>query len=150
MIVPMSSVHVPQIAQLERECFSDPWSQASIGAELENPLSFWLVDEEDGAVTGYVGSQSVPPESDLMNLAVAPAYRRQGRAAALMKALMRALAGQGMESLTLEVRVSNLPARTLYAALGFAEVGRRPNYYVKPVEDALILRKELHDADTFD
>ncbi len=148
MIVAMNAGHVPQIAALEKRCFTDPWSEASVASELENPLSLWLVEEREGVVAGYIGSQSVPPEADVMNVAVAPEFRRQGVASALLSALAARLAVQGIRSLTLEVRVSNAAARALYAAFGFAEVGRRKNYYLEPKEDALILRKELSDADS--
>lgn len=147
MIIPMNLSHVSQIAELEKLCFSDPWSERSIASELENSLSLWLVYEENGAVLGYIGSQSVPPESDMMNLAVAPQARKQGLAQALVRELMHSLHRQGIESLTLEVRVSNQPAIALYTKLGFEIVGRRPRYYVNPQEDALIMRKELCDAD---
>ena len=148
MIVAMNVGHVPQIAALEKRCFTDPWSEASVASELENPLSLWLVEEREGVVAGYIGSQSVPPEADVMNVAVAPEFRRQGIASALLSALAARLAVQGIRSLTLEVRVSNAAARALYAAFGFAEIGRRKNYYLEPKEDALILRKELGDADS--
>lgn len=147
MIVAMNVGHVPQIAALEKRCFTDPWSEASVASELENPLGLWLVEEREGVVAGYIGSQSVPPEADVMNVAVAPEFRRQGIASALLSALAARLAVQGIRSLTLEVRVSNVAARALYAAFGFAEIGRRKNYYLEPKEDALILRKELSDAD---
>lgn len=150
MIVPMNETHIAQIAALERECFSDPWSENSIASELSNDLSLWLVDECEGQVVGYIGSQSVPPESDVMNLAVAPAYRKRGIGRALMLALMQALREKEMESLTLEVREGNAPAIALYTKLGFRQVGKRPRYYVNPTEDALILRKELRDADFSD
>lgn len=141
-IVPMAARHVAPIAALEQQCFSDPWSEAAIAPELENPLSLWLVAEQGDTLLGYVGSQSVPPEADMMNLAVAPEARRQGIAEALVHALEAALREKGMESLTLEVRVSNLPARTLYEKLGFEPVGLRKNYYFHPKEDACILRKD--------
>lgn len=135
------------IAALEKICFSDPWSERSVASEAENPLSLWLVAEEDGKLVGYVGSQSVAPESDLMNLAVAPEARGRGIARELMLELMRRLHERGMQTLTLEVRVSNAPAIALYTKLGFTQIGRRPRYYVNPKEDALILGKELRDAD---
>lgn len=143
MIVKMNESHVAQIAALERECFSDPWSEASIASELHSEWSLWLVDEEDGQVVAYVGSQSAPPDADVMNVAVAPSHRRQGRGEALMLALMDALRALNRESLSLEVRQSNAPALALYRRLGFVQVGKRPKYYHNPVEDALILRKEL-------
>lgn len=150
MIVPMQEAHIAQIAALEKQCFSDPWSEVSVRSELSNPLSDWLVAEEDGKLIGYVGSQSVAPEADVMNLAVAPEWRKKGIGRALMKALIEQLHSRGITALFLEVRVGNIPAQNLYRGLEFVEVGRRPKYYVNPTEDALILRKELTDADTVD
>ena len=91
MIVPMNKSHVPQIAALEKQCFSTPWSEKSVASELQNPWSLWLAEEQDGKVLGYVGSQMSPPEADVMNLAVAPEARRQGLGENLMKALCSAL-----------------------------------------------------------
>ena len=141
-IVEMTADHVIQIAQLERECFSDPWSQNSIASELENPLSYWLVAMAGNVVAGYVGSQTVLGESDMMNLAVRGEFRRQGVARDLVQALIDGLNQRGSHCLTLEVRASNAPARKLYEKLGFVQVGIRPNYYQHPREDGLILRKE--------
>ena len=142
MIEPMNASHVPQIAQLEKRCFSDPWSEKSIASELENPLSVWLVAVDGGQLIGYVGSQTVLGETDMMNLAVAPEARRQGTGRALVLALVDALTEKGSHSLMLEVRVSNTPAQKLYESLGFSQVGRRPKYCANPREDALILRQE--------
>ncbi|MBQ2446602.1 MAG: ribosomal protein S18-alanine N-acetyltransferase [Oscillospiraceae bacterium] len=147
MILPMNEGHVAFVAELERLCFSAPWSERSIASELNNEYSLWLVEEREGVAVAYVGSQSCPPEADVMNIAVSPDYRRQGIGEALMVALMDALLERGMESLTLEVRASNAPAIGLYTRLGFTEVGRRRNYYTDPQEDALIMRKELCHAD---
>ena len=141
-IVPMNEHHVPQIALLERECFADPWSQQSIASELHNPLSLWLVAQEGQTLLGYVGSQTCLDETDMMNIAVSPASRRQGVARALIEASVSALRERGSKQLTLEVRASNGPARQLYESLGFLQVGLRKNYYRNPKEDALILRKE--------
>lgn len=141
-IVTMTSDHVSQVAALEKECFSDPWSQRSVASELENPLALWLVWEEDGKVLGYVGSQTVLDETDMMNVAVSAQARRRGIAQALVEALVIRLKQRGSRCLTLEVRASNAPAICLYEKLGFRQVGRRPNYYSHPKEDGLILRKE--------
>ena len=142
-LLPMQECHVAGIAALERVCFTDPWSEASIRAELHNPLSCWLVAVEGGEVCGYVGSQTVLGESDMMNLAVAPACRRQGLGRQLVERLCDALREKGSTCLMLEVRRSNEAALALYAAAGFRQIGVRPNYYFHPKEDALILRKEL-------
>lgn len=138
----MEQCHVMPVAELEKLCFSDPWSERSIASELNNPLSFWLVATEGDIVAGYVGSQTVLDETDMMNIAVHPDFRRTGVAEALINALIAELQNLGSKCLTLEVRASNEPARKLYEKLGFAQVGRRPNYYRNPREDACILRKE--------
>ena len=139
----MQAQDVSAIAELEKICFSDPWSENSISSELNNPLSYWLVAEIDGNITGYVGSQSVLDAADMMNLAVSPDYRRQGVALALVRELIDHLRKNKVIALLLEVRVSNESAIALYEKMGFVQVGRRPKYYHNPREDALILRKEL-------
>ena len=139
----MREIHVPQVAALEKTCFSDPWSESSVRSELENSLSLWLVALADEKVVGYIGSQSVMGESDMMNVAVDPAYRRQGIAEKLVAELARQLKALGNACLSLEVRASNTGAIALYGKLDFQQVGRRPNYYRNPKEDALILRKTL-------
>ena len=141
-IVKMTKEHVLPVTELEKQCFSSPWSENSISGELTNPLSLWLVAVEGDTVCGYVGSQAVLGEADMMNLAVLPSCRRQGVGRLLVTELVEALKGAGNHCLTLEVRASNTPAIALYASMGFSEVGRRPRYYTKPEEDALILRKE--------
>ena len=142
-IVKMQPEHVAAVAEMERQCFSDPWSEKSVAPELDNPLSLWLIAEADGVVAGYVGSQTVLDSADMMNLAVSQDFRRQGIGEQLVNSLTEALAEKGVKTLLLEVRISNEPAKQLYQKLGFEIVGKRPRYYEKPREDALILRKEL-------
>ena len=143
MIQEMTMAHVAAVAELEKLCFSDPWSESSIAYELNNPLSLWLVATENGEVVGYIGSQTVAPESDVMNVAVHPDHRRKGVGEALVLQLCRLLRSANNETLTLEVRASNASAIALYEKLGFAQIGKRPGYYRNPREDALILRKAL-------
>lgn len=138
----MESCHVQQVAALEALCFSDPWSENSVASELRNPLALWLVAVEGDCVAGYVGSQTVMGETDMMNIAVHPDFRRRGVAEALVNALTVELKRMESKCLTLEVRASNEAAKKLYDKLGFSQIGRRPNYYRHPREDALILRKE--------
>lgn len=138
----MNPAHVAQIVELEKICFSDPWSERSIASELDNQLAFWLVATEGDTVAGYIGSQTVMDETDMMNVAVHPDFRRRGIAEALVNGLVDELKNKGSHCLTLEVRASNAPAIALYEKLGFSEIGRRKNYYRNPREDALILRKE--------
>ena len=138
----MTALHVSQVAELEKLCFSDPWSEKSVASELENKLAYWLVAVEDDRVAGYVGSQTVCGETDMMKIAVHPDFRRRGVAESLVNALVEDLQKQESHSLTLEVRASNEAAQKLYEKLGFMQVGLRKNYYRNPKEDAYILRKE--------
>ena len=138
-IVRMNESHTAAVAELEKQNFSEPWPEIAVRSELTNKLSLWLVALEDGEVVGYVGSQTVLQEADMMNIAVADSHRRRGIARMLVEELIRQLDAY---QLTLEVRASNVPAIALYENLGFTQVGLRKNYYHKPKEDALILRKE--------
>ena len=138
----MMDCHVGAVAQLEKLCFQDPWSETSVRSEVTNPLSLWLVALDEDRLVGYVGSQSVMGEADMMNLAVDPDYRCRGIGSSLVNGLVSALKARDVSSLTLEVHASNEKAIRLYLAHGFTQVGRRPNYYRNPKEDALILRKE--------
>ena len=138
-IIPMNESHVSAVAELEKQNFSEPWPEIAVRSELTNKLALWLVAVEKGEVLGYVGSQTVLQEADMMNIAVSDSHRRRGIARALVEELIRRLDAY---QLTLEVRASNAPAIALYEHLGFQQVGLRKNYYHKPKEDALILRKE--------
>ena len=138
-IVRMNESHVAAVAELERQNFSEPWPEIAVRSELTNKLALWLVALDGEKVVGYVGSQTVLQEADMMNIAVADTHRRRGIARALVEELIRQLDAY---QLSLEVRSSNAPAIALYEALGFVQVGLRKNYYRKPKEDALILRKE--------
>ena len=91
----MTADHVSQVAELEKRSFQDPWSENSIASELNNPLSLWLVALEGDLVIGYVGSQTVLDETDMMNIAVHPDYRRQGIAEALVQELVSYLRKRG-------------------------------------------------------
>ena len=141
-LIPMNPSHVAQVAALERVCFTDPWSEASVAGELANELSLWLVAVEGETVLGYVGSQTVLDSTDILNVAVSPDHRGRGIGRALLTELEQRLRQQGVTEVLLEVRPSNTPAIALYTSLGFVQVGRRPNYYLNPREDALILKKE--------
>ena len=141
-VTKMKLEHVGQVAHLEKMCFSCPWSESAITGALSNPLSLWIVALDGDRVIGYVGSQTVLCEADMMNIAVDPEYRRTGVAHRLIKELIAQLKANQTYCLTLEVRASNSAAISLYDQMDFVLVGRRPNYYTLPKEDALILRKE--------
>lgn len=144
----MALEHIAQVAELERQCFSDPWSAEAFQSELTNPLSLWLVAcEDDGRVSGYIGSQQVLDAADVMNIAVCVDKRHSGIATQLIQTLCLRLTQRDACFLTLEVRQSNQPAISLYQKLGFVQVGYRKGYYRKPKEDALILQRRLCHAD---
>ena len=138
--------HLEQLEALEQVCFSDPWGPDSLAWALADPDSLWLVAlDETGTVTAYGGSRLSFDEADIMNIAVAPACRRQGLGRQLLSMLLADLARRGAKTVTLEVRESNALALALYGAFGFEPVGRRPGYYSHPKEDALLLRCTLED-----
>ena len=139
----MKPEDVPAIAELEKQCFSAPWSENMIISSMESRLSCWLVAEIKGTIAGYVGSESVIDSADMMNIAVAPEFRRQGVGVALVNGLISRLQSKSVAFLMLEVRVSNKPAIAMYEKLGFLQVGLRPRYYCNPREDAFVMRKEL-------
>lgn len=142
-VLPMDAAAVEQVAALEQANFSLPWDEASIRAELDNPLSLWLTALDGGTVLGYVGTQTCFEDADILNVCTAAEARRRGVALALMRELERLLPLRGAERITLEVRASNLPAIRLYEKLGYAQIGLRKGYYEKPREDAVIMRKDL-------
>ncbi|MBP1759067.1 MAG: rimI [Firmicutes bacterium] len=146
-IVPMDRSHIPALAALERQCFSVPWSQAMLEEELFNDTASFLVAESDTEqVLGYAGLYVVLDEGYIGNVAVNPAYRRQGIARRLVEVYCR-FAQERLAFLTLEVRAGNQAAIALYEGLEFQEVGRRKHYYQEPVEDAIIMTRHFRDID---
>ena len=143
-IVPMNTSHIPQVEEIERACFPDPWSKKLLEDLLaeEHALTLAAV-AGDGAVLGYVSLSWVLDEGYINNVAVRPDCRRMGIATALLEALRRQGLVMGLSFLTLEVRESNRGARALYAGLGFAEAGQRRGYYLHPKEDAIIMTLEF-------
>lgn len=135
----MTETTVPEVAALEASTFSTPWSETSIRAELENPYALWLVAMEGDCLAGYLGTQFGPDGGDIMTIATAPEFRGHGVGKTLISAMVARLKEHHLRWLTLEVRPSNTAAVGLYRALGFQEVGRRPRYYKKPTEDALLM-----------
>ena len=143
-LTPMTEEHISQIAALERACFSHPWSEDALRDELWNDSAVVIVAEgEDGTVLGYAGLQTVLDEGYINNVAVDPRFRRQGVAGQLIEAFLRFGAAR-LAFLTLEVRASNAPAIALYEKYGFAQAGRRRDYYDDPTEDALLMTRRFN------
>ena len=143
-LIPLVHEHLSQAAEIERLCFSDPWSEKMLAEHLANPCSLTLAAVGDtGRLLGYVGLLAVVDEGYITNVAVRPDCRRQGVAAALLDALEAQGTERELAFLTLEVRQSNAPARALYEKLGYLQAGLRRNYYENPREDAIIMTKTL-------
>ena len=146
-IVPMNADHLDEVAELERICFSTPWSRNMLAEELENACSAFLVAEDDtGKVAGYAGLQVILDEGYITNVAVRPECRRNGIAGKLLQVFLDFGQANHLAFLTLEVRASNYDAIALYGSRGFRSVGRRKNYYEHPREDAVIMTKEFEDG----
>lgn len=129
------------VAVVEEKCFSMPWSRESFwrDASNENTLYLLAVDKEKEEVIGYVGCWILANEGEITNVAISPEYRGQHIAETMLLELINRVKKRGGTAMTLEVRPSNTPALKLYEKLGFKSVGRRPKYYVNPVEDAEIM-----------
>ncbi len=147
-IVPMDRGHIPQIAALEKMCFSMPWSEHMLEEVLYDPqASFIVADDGEGNVLGYAGLHAILDEGYIDNIAVHPDARRHGVASALLDVFCR-FAQAHLAFLTLEVRASNQAAIALYSLFGFSRAGLRKNYYENPREDAVIMTREFGDGNT--
>src|SRR5881296_1906343 len=135
------------VVAIERATFSDPWSANDFEECIASGVPF-LVAEQRGAVLGYAIAHWAADEAEILNVGVAPAYRRQGVGRALVERMLAALHDHGARVVYLEVRESNVIARRLYESLGFTEVARRARYYRRPVEDAVILRAAIPAGQT--
>ena len=139
-IVPMHPDHLDSLADLESLAFSTPWSYDALAEEIQNPLAVFLVAEDVDAESsvGYLGMHHILDEGFIANLAVHPAYRRQGIARSLLREAQEYAEAHDLARLTLEVRASNVPAIALYEGMGFTRDGIRPGFYDSPKEDAAI------------
>jgi ribosomal-protein-alanine N-acetyltransferase len=127
------------LVEIERRCFSDPWSENSFREALESPWTFGLVAQNARGVAGYLIGREVAGTGEVLNLAVAPDCRRRGVARALLRAGLARLRKRRVQEVFLEVRESNQSAQSLYLSSGFRPVGQRTAYYRNPKEDALVL-----------
>ena len=146
-LLPMAAEHLEDVAALEAACFSTPWTVEMLREELFNPNASYIVAEDpEGEVLGYAGVQVVLDEGYITNIAVREDCRRQGVAGVLLDVFCR-FGEENLAFLTLEVRASNQPAIGLYMKHGFAQVGRRKDYYERPREDAVLMTREFrHEA----
>jgi ribosomal-protein-alanine N-acetyltransferase len=139
-IVPMRIDDLPAIHAIERASFDSPWPADAYRSELEtNRLAQYLVASAGDAIVAYSGMWLMVDEAHIITFAVHPAWRRQRIGERLLLALLDLARDAGAHEATLEVRLSNLPARRLYEKFGFRPVGLRPHYYSDNGEDALIM-----------
>ena len=145
----MTMQDIPEVVEIEKQCFSLPWSEKSFEDSLTREDTIFLVCETVGdarervaldCVAGYMGLYLSFDEASVTNVAVSPDFRKKGYGEALVTAAKDAAKAAGAESIFLEVRQSNEPARSLYKKLGFEELGIRKKFYEHPVEDAIIMK----------
>jgi len=148
VVRPLSVADVPAVARLEREIFSDPWTEEAFRREARTPHGFSLVAEvpETGAIVAYMIAWLVADEAHLGNLAVSPEARRAGLAQCLLDRLHAAAESRRARLVTLEVRRSNAVARALYLKNGYYAVMVRKAYYTDNREDALVMVKALTES----
>jgi len=143
-VTAVSFEHLKEIARLEKVCFSCPWSENALTEAYSAGTKFFVAVKGD-KVLGYIGISCIIDEGYITNVAVFPEYRRQGVGRALLERVFSLARDEGLSFVSLEVRVSNSDAISLYKSLGFLEEGRRKNFYDNPKEDALILTKRFEN-----
>lgn len=141
-IVKLEEKHLPDLKGIDALSFSSPWSPEEFKKELTNAIAHYFVAECDGKAVGYGGYWWTFDEAQITNIAVHPSFRRLGIAQKIIDAMVNSCDDGFVKTITLEVRESNMPARTLYEKMGFKIVGKRPKYYDR-TEDAVLMTKEI-------
>ncbi len=126
-------------AELEKLCFSQPWSKKSLELLTNDGIGVGMVCRKDGVICAYGGMLCAVDEGQITNIATHPSYRRQGYGKAIVEALIKHAKNEGLASISLEVRESNNAAITLYRDFGFKVEGKRKDFYTKPTEAALVM-----------
>lgn len=143
-IEPASLSYLSGIAEVEKTCFSKPWSETSLASEFSKNNSVMLVAlGDDCEIIGWAGLEHICGEGSVTNIAVIPKARRCGVGQALAESLINFSRKRSLDWLMLEVRISNLAAISLYQKLGFETIGIRPKFYDFPREDAMLMRHSL-------
>ena len=142
-ILELKNEDVLMVAEIEKECFSKPWSEEAIKTAINDDLSHFIVAKIGNEVVGYGGMYSVMGEGYIYNIAVKRKYRKFGIGTNIVNELVNYSKIKSLNFLSLEVRKSNTPAINLYSNCGFEKVGNRKNFYTNPLEDAIIMTKFL-------
>lgn len=139
-----------RVAELEKQCFSNPWSLQAFKDSFKRKDMIFLALTEGTEIVGYCGMMCVLDEGQIVNVAVAPDYRRQGHGTELVTDLIGIGVDRGISVYSLEVRESNKGALALYSSCGFIPSGRRKGYYSNPKEDAILMELDLTDPATLE
>ena len=134
----LSTEYIKAVAEIERACFSSPWDEAALEAELKNACAHLYVALNGEKVAGYAAVYCVCGEADIARVAVLPEYRRRGIATQL---LLKSFENNKAECVFLDVRESNTAAIKLYGSIGFEQIGIRKNYYSDPTENAILMKR---------
>ena len=141
-VVKIEREHIKAIAELEKVCFSEPWSEETLLSAYKTGTKFFVA-VKNNKVLGYVGISCIIDEGYITNVAVFPEYRRMGVGSALLNRIFSHACDEGLSFVSLEVRESNESAISLYEKFGFKIEGKRKNFYSNPSEDALIMTKRF-------
>jgi ribosomal-protein-alanine N-acetyltransferase len=139
----MEEEDVEKVLQIERSVFPNPWPALAFLSELRVPVSRSFVLEKSGELIGYIIYRVVKEEMHVLNIAIRPDWQGKGYGKRLMKWAMERERKEGVKYVTLEVRKSNIKAIRLYEKLGFQKLRVIKNYYMQPVEDAVVMIKFL-------
>ena len=140
----MTAEDIPFIAEIEKDCFSQPWTEAGLSSELDNPSAEFFTLTENGTVAAYMGMHIILDECYIANVAVKPDFRKKGYGQHLVKNAILQAEKLGCQFISLEVRQSNTPAISLYEKCGFESPGLRKGFYSHPTEDAVIMTKYIN------
>ena len=138
------------IAEMEKICFSHPWSEATVTAEIKSSFSDFFGVFCEGELAGYIGGRTVAGETEIFNVAVSPCHRRKGIGRKLIEKFIEEAKNKDTQQIFLEVRASNLPAINLYEGAGFVFCGLRKNYYDDPKENAILMRLAFDGTQEFE
>ena len=144
-ISPITEDDIAEIAEIEKECFSTPWSEDALRSELSNDGAVFLKAVTDGEISGYIGMHTVLDECYIANIAVKNKFRRRGIGEAILDSAEKEALNKNCSFISLEVRVSNAPAISLYEKRGYISQGQRKNFYSNPTENALIMTKTFSE-----
>ena len=142
-IIKAEESHLDVMVELERECFSRPWSRQSFISEIESPDAYVAAAVEGDELLGFAIFHRMGYEGELFNIAVWPQFRGRGTGWELLKSVFENAEENGVERIYLEVRAGNVPARKMYEKAGFRQCGIRKNYYEAPTEDAVLMEAEI-------